>query len=247
MRSQPAQSTDGLAVLAGARDAAGQADGHLPWETMARFNELAGRGALEAVAPAQAWQLIEEAMSAPAPWRFIELLRDCGALAHLLPELDTLFGVPQPAAVHPEICAGVHSLLTLRRAAERTADTAIRFAALLHDIGKAATPRADWPRHEGHHRLGVRAVERIAARLRLPDRFADMALLAVRHHTTAERIETLSPDEASVLFAAVRDPERLDALLLICEADHRGRAGFETARFPQTERLREGFRTWARR
>lgn len=247
MRSQPAQSTDGLAVLAAARDAAGQADGHLPWETMARFNELVGRGALEAVAPAQVWALIEEAMSAPAPWRFVEVLRNCGALAHLLPELDTLFGVPQPVAVHPEICAGMHSLLTRRPAVEQTRDPAIRFAALLHDVGKSATPRAAWPQHEGHHRLGVRAVERIAARLRLPDRFADMALLAVRHHTTAERIETLSPEDAAVLFTAVRHPVRFDALLLICEADHRGRAGYETAPFPQMERLREGFRAWARR
>jgi tRNA nucleotidyltransferase (CCA-adding enzyme) len=237
MRTKPCESKDGIAVLAGAR-AAAQADAPVPADAMARFNELVGRGALEAMAPMAAWTEIERAMAAPAPWRFVEVLRDCGALAHMLPELDTLFGVPQLASKHPEICAGVHSLLTLRRAAERTDDAAIRFAALLHDIGKAATPRDAWPLHHDHDRLGARAVERLAARLQMPVRFRELAYLAARHHGAVQRLPSLPAGEVRALLAAVGTPERRHALAIVCEADHRGRFGHERAPCPQVEALR---------
>jgi len=230
-----------MAVLVGAREAAGGSDSVVPAETMARFNEWASGGALDAVSPALAWAELEAALAAPAPWRFVEVLRDCGALGRLLPEIDTLFGVPQPFARHPEVDAGVHSLLTLRRAADRTGDPAIRLAALLHDIGKAATPRAQWPMHDDHGRLGVRLIERIAARLRMPVRTRDLAILAARHHGAAECIETMPVAQAHALFAAIGTPARLDALVLVCEADHRGRRGFEAAAFPQGDLLRAAF------
>jgi tRNA nucleotidyltransferase (CCA-adding enzyme) len=209
---------------------------------MARFNELAGRGALERASPQAVWPLIEQAMADEAPWRFVEVLRDCGALEHLLPELDLLFGVPQPALRHPEICAGMHSLLALRRAAERTADPAIRFAALVHDIGKAATPREAWPHHVEHHRTGVRAIERMAARLQMPARLRELAVLAVRHHTAAQHAVALRPGEREALVAGVATADRLEAMFLICEADHRGRAGFERAAFDGGAALRAAFR-----
>jgi len=241
MRAKPCGSTDGIAVLAGAREAAGRADSVLPSDVMARFNELTGRGAVDAVAPTAAWAEVERAMAMPAPWRFVEVLRDCGALARLLPELDALFGVPQPMARHPEVDAGLHSLLTLRRAAERTADPAIRFAALLHDVGKAATPREDWPHHAEHARRGGRVAERIAARLRLPAAVRALVILAARHHAAAQRIDTLTPAQALQLFAAIGDRPRLEALALICEADHRGRLGYEHALLPQAALLRDAF------
>lgn len=241
MRAPTPSSTDGMAILAGAREAAGRVDSVIPAEAMARFNEWASGGALDALPPAAAWAEIEAALAAPAPWRFVEVLRDCGALGRLLPELDALFGVPQPFARHPEVDAGVHGLLTLRRAAERTEDPALRLAALLHDIGKAATPRAQWPMHDDHGRLGTRLIERIGARLRMPQRFRDLAILAARHHGAAEHVESMSVAQAATLFAAIGTSARLDALVLVCDADHRGRRGFEAAAFPQADLLRAAF------
>jgi tRNA nucleotidyltransferase (CCA-adding enzyme) len=132
----------------------------------------------------------------------------------------------------------MHSLLTLRRAAERTTDPAIRFAALLHDIGKAATPRDAWPLHHDHDRLGARAVERLAARLQMPQRFRELAYLAARHHGAVQRLPTLRLGEVKALLAAVGTPERREALAIVCEADHRGRLGFEHAAWPGADALR---------
>jgi tRNA nucleotidyltransferase (CCA-adding enzyme) len=172
---------------------------------------------------------------------FIQVLRDCGALARLLPEVDALFGVPQPAAHHPEVDTGAHLLLALAQAAALSDSTEVRFAVLVHDLGKGATPEQEWPRHIAHEHRGAAMVERLCRRIKAPNRYRELALAVCRYHTHCHRALELRGRTLLKLLQgvdALRRPERLEPFLLACEADARGRGGLQDRPYPQADHLR---------
>ena len=172
---------------------------------------------------------------------FFEVLRSCGALARLFPEIEALFGVPQPPEHHPEIDTGVHTLLVLEQAATLSADPAVRFAALTHDLGKALTPPERWPRHWGHEKLGLPALETLCDRLKVPNAYRKLAEKVMRYHGHCHRALELRPGTAVDLLQrldALRNGEVLELFLLACEADAKGRPGFEERPYPQADWLR---------
>ncbi len=210
-------------------------------ETAALMARMVQSGEVRALVAERVWQETERALSEPCPEAYFEVLRSCGALACIFPEVDALFGVPQPAQWHPEIDTGVHVLLALRYAAQRGTSTAVRFAALVHDLGKALTPRERWPAHHGHEEAGVPLVEALSLRLKAPNECRELAALAARHHTSVHRALELKPATVLKLLEstdAFRRPERFAELLLACEADARGRAGLEDRPYPQADYLR---------
>ena len=175
---------------------------------------------------------------------FRSVLRDCGALAKLLPELDRLFGVPQPAGPHPEIDTGVHVLMVLAQAARLSDDPQVRFAALLHDLGKGTTPPGEWPSHHGHEARSVELVSGLCARLKVPVAYRQLAQAVARDHGNAHRALELRPDTLLEIIErtdALRRPQRFAQFLLACEADHRGRTGYADRPYPQAARLQQAF------
>jgi tRNA nucleotidyltransferase (CCA-adding enzyme) len=210
-------------------------------ETLARMRAMVAAGEVDALVPERVWQETDRALGEPAPEAWLRLLHDCGALGRVLPELDALYGVPQPEKWHPEIDTGLHMELVLQAAADLTQEPRIRFAALMHDLGKGRTPRSSWPRHIGHEARSVQLVREIAARLRVPTDYRELAELAARWHGVAHRAEELRPRTVLELLEACdafRRPERFRELLLAFEADHRGRGGFRLRPYPQAQRLR---------
>jgi tRNA nucleotidyltransferase (CCA-adding enzyme) len=210
-------------------------------ETRSLMQEMVRSGEINALVPERVWQETERALAEARPELFFLTLRDCGALEVIFPEIAALYGVPQPARWHPEIDTGVHVMLALQCAVRLGAATPVRFAVLMHDLGKAATPRNLWPSHHGHEEAGVALIEALAARLRVPKEHAELAVLAARYHGLVHRALELKP--ATVLgflekTDALRRPERFRALLLACEADARGRAGLEDHAYPQADLLR---------
>jgi tRNA nucleotidyltransferase (CCA-adding enzyme) len=186
-----------------------------------------------------------KALATERPDVFVETLRACGALARIFPEVDALFGVPQPEQWHPEIDTGVHTLMALRMAAQLSRSETVRFAVLVHDLGKAATPEALLPRHHGHEQRSEQLLERLCARLPVPNRFRDLALLVARHHGTVHKAAELKPQTVLKLITAadgLRQPERFDEMLVACEADARGRKGLEDRSYSQADRLRVALR-----
>jgi tRNA nucleotidyltransferase (CCA-adding enzyme) len=172
---------------------------------------------------------------------FFETLRACGALQVIFPELAALYGVPQPPRWHPEIDTGVHVMLALRYSAATGAPTTVRFAVLMHDLGKALTAPEHWPSHRGHEESGVPVIEALCARLKVPNGFRDLAVLTARHHAVVHRAAELRPSTVLKLFEttdAFRRPERFEEMLAACEADARGRTGLEAQPYPQREFLR---------
>jgi tRNA nucleotidyltransferase (CCA-adding enzyme) len=211
-------------------------------ETAARMRAMVAAGEADALVPERAWQETARALAEPAPAAWLRTLRACGALARVFPELDTLYGVPQPEKWHPEIDTGLHVELVLQAAAALTPEPRVRFAALMHDLGKGRTPRSQWPRHIGHEESGARLAAEVAARLRVPADYRDLAVLAARWHVLAHRALELRPRTILELLEscdAFRRPERFQELLIAFEADHRGRGGYRDRPYPQGERLRE--------
>ena len=212
-------------------------------ETMARMRAMVAAGEADALVPERVWQETAKALAEPAPAAWLRALRASGALARVFPELDALYGVPQPAQWHPEIDTGLHMELVMQAAARLTPEVRIRFAALMHDLGKGRTPRSRWPRHVGHEESGARLVESLAARLRVPADCRDLAVLAARWHGLVHRAEELRPRTVLELLErcdAFRRPERFRELLVACEADHRGRGGGLGERpYPQAGLLRD--------
>lgn len=209
-------------------------------ETMALMQTMVAAGEVDALVAERVWRELERALDEPAPRAALEALRACGALRVVLPEVDALFGVPQRAEWHPEIDTGEHLLLTLDVAAARNAPGIVRFALLAHDLGKALTPREEWPRHHGHETRGLAAIETLCERLRVPQEHRDLALLAGRFHTHVHRGLELRASTLLELFEqsdAFRRPARFEALLETCECDARGRLGFETRPYPQRTRV----------
>jgi tRNA nucleotidyltransferase (CCA-adding enzyme) len=217
-------------------------------ETMDLMREMVATGEVDALVPERVWQEMAKALSESRPSRFFEVLRACGALARLLPELDRLWGIPQPADAHPEVDTGAHVMLVLDMAARLTDAAEVRFAALCHDLGKGTTPAVEWPHHGGHEERGVALVADVCARLRVPRRFCELARLTARYHGMVHRAERLQSGTLLTMFEAVdlfRRPGRLEQLLLACEADYRGRPGYEERAYPQAELVRRC--AWAAR
>lgn len=214
-------------------------------ETNQLMQEMVQEGELAHLTPERIWQETQRALSEASPRTYFECLHETGALAVILPELDALFGVPQPEAHHPEIDCGVHALLSLEQACMRTTDTATRFAALIHDLGKACTPKESWPKHHGHEKLGLKPIKQLSQRLRAPKHFRDLAMLVSEYHTHVHRAQELRSDTLlRVLKAldALRRPERFESFLLACEADARGRTGLESRPYPQADMFREALK-----
>ena len=211
-------------------------------ETLELMRQMSASGELDALVPERVWRELERLLVEPTPRAGIELLRECGALRIVLPELDALFGVPQSPKWHPEVDTGEHVLLALQVAAGRAAPVSVRFAVLMHDLGKALTPRSEWPKHIAHEARGVPAIESLCQRLRVPQEHRDLALLASRFHTHVHRgLELRAATLLEVLESAdaFRRPGRFAELLEVCECDARGRLGFADQPYPQRARFEQ--------
>jgi tRNA nucleotidyltransferase (CCA-adding enzyme) len=207
-------------------------------ETMALMRQMVADGEAGALVAERVWTETEKALGEPCPDVFISVLRECGALKVIYPEIDALFGVPQPEKWHPEIDTGVHQLMALREAVKLGGGVAVRFAVLMHDLGKGATPAEKLPSHPGHEDAGVALVEQLAARLRVPNHLRELGVMTARYHTHVHRAAEQRP--ATILKTlegcdALRRPERFADFLLACEADARGRKGLEGRSYPQRE------------
>lgn len=238
----PAFAEDPLRVLRVARFAARFAPlgFSIAPETLALMATLAESGELSALTAERSWKEISRALMEPRPDVFIEVLRECGALKALLPEVDALFGVPQTAVHHPEIDTGIHTLMVLRRCAESEQPLAVRFACLTHDLGKGTTPKEQWPRHIGHETRGIKLVKKLSERLKAPKDCAELALNVCEFHTHAHRALELRADTLATLlqrFDVYRRPERFNQFIAACQADSQGRLGFETRPYPQAAYL----------
>ena len=235
---------DPVRVLRVARFAARFADlgFRIAPETAALMAHMTASGEIAALTPERVWRETARALLEPRPEVFFEILHACGALGVLMPELEALHGVPQPPQWHPEVDTLVHVMLALAMAAQQQASLAVRYAVLLHDLGKALTPRQQWPSHHRHEELGVAPIEQLSQRLRAPNDCRELALLTARHHTLVHRALELRVETIMKLFVttdAFRRPERFGELLLACECDARGRAGLQSRPYPQAQFLRQ--------
>ncbi len=227
----PAFAEDPVRVLRVARFAARFHAFTVAEETLALMRRMAENGEVDHLVPERVWQELARGLMEARPSRMFELLRACGALKKILPELDRLFGVPQSAEHHPEVDTGVHVMRVVDEAALRGEPLPVRFAALLHDLGKGATPPEEWPHHYGHEEKGVALAEGVAERLRAPADCRDLAVLACREHGVVHQARELRPSTLVQLLEradALRRPERFARLLAACECDFRGRPGYET-------------------
>ncbi|WP_318466054.1 multifunctional CCA addition/repair protein [Photobacterium leiognathi] len=236
----PAFAEDPLRVLRVARFAARFA--HLGFtvapETMALMQEMVVSGELASLTPERVWKEWEKSLSSDDPQMFLTVLRQCGALAIVMPEIDALFGVPQPEKWHPEIDCGIHTLLVAKKAAELSADKTIRFAAQVHDLGKALSPKDDLPHHKMHCRDGIKPIKALCQRLRVPNEYRDLALLVCEQHTKIHHAEEMRADTFIKIFDQIdawRKPERVAQLATCCRADARGRTHFEQTPYPQAD------------
>ncbi|HEY9199934.1 MAG TPA: multifunctional CCA addition/repair protein [Gammaproteobacteria bacterium] len=213
--------------------------------THALMQRMVGNGEVEHLVPERVWAETLKALNEDAPSRYFEVLQRCGALAVIFPELEKLSGVPQPAHHHPEVDTGVHCLMVLDMSARLSANPRVRFAALVHDLGKGETPTDILPHHHGHEQRSVALVEALCKRLRIPNEFRDLAVKVARYHShchhafelrAATLLDTLTG------LDAFRRPEILEEFLLACEADSRGRGGFEERPYPQADYFRAALR-----
>ena len=214
-------------------------------DTMALMRDMVRAGEVDALVPERVWQEMAKALGeAPGiarPSRFFEVLRACGALARLLPELDRLWGVPQPPKWHPEVDTGVHVMLVVDAATRLSGDAEVRFAALCHDLGKGTTPADMLPSHRGHEERSVGLLESVCERFKVPKRFCELARITARYHGKVHKADELKTTTLLKLFEGCdlfRRPQRFEQMLLACEADFRGRTGFETRDYPQADLLR---------
>jgi tRNA nucleotidyltransferase (CCA-adding enzyme) len=204
------------------------------------MREMVEAGEVAALVPERVWQETESALGEPRPDIYFEVLHDCGALAVVFPEVAALFGVPQPEKWHPEIDTGKHILLALAQSARLGHTPEVRFAVLVHDLGKGTTPKHDLPRHPGHEERGVALVQQLCERLAIPNRFRNLAIAVTRHHGNCHRALELRPATILALLEsldAFRNANHVEPFLDACEADARGRTGLEGIPYPQRELL----------
>lgn len=242
----PAFNEDPLRVLRVARFAARFA--HLNFqiapETLQLMSDMTARGELAHLTAERVWKETENALNSRNPQVYFAVLRQCGALKVLFPEIDALYGIPAPAKWHPEIDTGLHTLMTLTMAAQLSPECDIRFAALCHDLGKALTPPEKWPSHHGHGPAGVKLVKRLSERLRVPTEMRNLAMLVAEFHDLIHTFPVLQPKTVIKLFDAIdawRKPYRVEQIALTSEADVRGRAGFQSQDYPQGRLLRSAW------
>jgi len=236
----PAFVEDPVRVLRVARFAARFGFSIAP-ETLALMREMAANGEVDALVPERVWQELARGLMEKTPSRMFLALRECGALARILPELDALFGVPQTEQYHPEIDTGVHVMMVVDYAAAQSYDLPVRFAALTHDLGKGTTPRTEWPRHIGHEERSFELVKAVCQRLRVPNECRELALVVARFHGVPLRAFELRPETLLKLLLetdALRQPWRFEAFLLACTADCCGRIGYQDAVFEPADFLR---------
>ena len=236
----PAFVEDPVRLLRVARLAARFPDFTVAPETQALLREMVANGEVDALVPERVWQELSRGLMTPRPSRMFEVLRDCGALARLMPEVDRLWGVPQPPEHHPEIDTGVHLLLVLDQCARVDAPLAVRWAALCHDLGKGNTAPAAWPRHIGHEGRSAKLARVLGERLKVPTECKELAEVVAREHTHIHASGTLSAGALVRLFDrcdAIRRPARFAQVLQACLCDARGRTGLEDRPYPPADRL----------
>ena len=236
----PAFVEDPVRLLRVARLAARLADFSVAPETMQLLRDMVAHGEVDALVPERVWQELSRGLMTHRPSRMFELLRECGALARLLPEVDRLWGVPQPPEHHPEVDTGVHLMLVLDVCASLQAPLAVRWACLTHDLGKGSTPRELWPRHLGHEARSAKLARQMGERLRVPTDCRELADVVAREHGNVHASGTLGAAALVRLFDrcdAWRRPQRFAELLLACECDARGRTGREQAAYAPRQRL----------
>lgn len=244
----PAFSEDPVRLLRLARFATRFPEFSIAAETLELCRELVASGEVDHLVPERVWQEMARALMHAKPSRFFEVLRETGALARILPEVDALFGVPQVKKYHPEIDAGAHTLMVIEQAARLDACLPARFACLVHDLGKALTSNKDLPSHPGHEISGLEPVRAVCERLKVPNECRDLALLVCEFHLKAHRALEMKPASVLKLFEnldAFRKPDRFEQFLLACEADKRGRTGREQVPYPQAAYLRRALATAA--
>ena len=236
----PAFSEDPVRILRIARFAARFAGFKVAPETLALMQQMVMQGEVDALVPERVWQELARGLMEDKPSRMFAVLRDCGALARILPELDALAGVPQPPQHHPEIDAFVHVMLVVDTAAQKQSSLPVRFAALMHDLGKGTTPPEQWPRHIAHEARSVKLVVQVCGRLKIPNEARDLAVMTAREHGNVGRAFEMRADTIVELLErcdAFRKPERFLDMLKAAECDHLGRTGFEDKPFPQAPLL----------
>jgi tRNA nucleotidyltransferase (CCA-adding enzyme) len=236
----PAFAEDPVRILRLARFGARFADFSLAPSTLLLMRQMVADGEVDALVAERVWQEIAKGLMEAKPSRMIELLRECGALARLAPELERLFGVPQPALHHPEIDTGTHLLMVLEQCAAQDAPLTVRYACLGHDLGKGLTPPQQWPRHIGHEGRGLPLVRRLSERWRVPTECRELALLMAREHSNIHQSGKFDAAARLRLLErcdAWRRPARFEQLLWACECDARGRSGLEHSPYPQRQQL----------
>lgn len=234
----PAFAEDPVRILRVARFAAryGALGFTLAEETLGLMQAMVDAGEVDYLVPERVWAELAKALNEKTPAAFFTTLKACGALAKIFPELDNLFGVPQPAQYHPEIDTGIHSLMCLEQAAALSASPEVRFAALVHDLGKALSPKDNLPHHYGHETSGLPLLEAMCGRLRIPNSFKALAQHVMQYHTHCHKAADLRPSTLTDTLAALgafKPGNTLESFLLACEADARGRTGFENHPYPQ--------------
>lgn len=213
-------------------------------ETQVLMKNMVRNGEVSSLVPERVWQELHKSLLTQSPWIFIQVLHDCSALGVIFPELERLFGMPQNPEYHPEIDTGVHTLMVVEQARRLSNDPLVRFAALVHDLGKGTTPKSVLPRHSGHEERGIELVEKLCKRIKAPKSYRELGKLTAQFHTHIHRAAELRPSTVVKVLEqtdSFRRPERFEQLLLACEADSKGRTGFTERPYPQAEL----FRSWA--
>ncbi|MHB1084424.1 MAG: multifunctional CCA addition/repair protein [Thiobacillus sp.] len=235
---------DPVRILRVARFAARFADFSVAPETLALMQRMVDNGEVDALVSERVWQEVARGLMEAHPSRMFHVLRDCGALARLFPEIDRLFGVPQPPEHHPEVDTGVHVMLVVDWAARQGFSLPVRFAALTHDLGKGVTPPELWPKHHGHEAKSVELVRALSERIRVPVECRELAIAVARDHGNVHRALELRAATVVELLEridAFRRPERFGEMLQACECDFRGRPGYEARDYPPPAYLQHAF------
>lgn len=240
----PAYAEDPLRVLRTARFAA--RFHHLGFsiapETLQLMTKLADSGELKNLTAERVWQETQKALSERSPQVYFEVLRECGGLTDWFPEIECLWGIPNPEQWHPEIDTGIHTMMVLQQSCLLSKDTVTRYAALCHDLGKGVTPKEMWPSHRGHEKLGVPIIDKLSKRLKVPVKYNQLAKIVSEFHLHLHRVEDLTPKTIVKVLErtdSFKKKDRFEQFLLACEADFRGRTGFETKSYPQADIMRK--------